>query len=124
MTPESDPRLQEGIDLFNAGKHWHAHEAWEGIWIDSKDDDRRFIQGLIMAAALLVHHARGNPAGVARHWANVQDRLPDFAPARWGIDVAGLLRQLTEFARDASTGAMQLDPKTVHIQTASPTARR
>ena len=23
----------EGIELFNAGYYWEAHEAWEGLWV-------------------------------------------------------------------------------------------
>jgi len=44
-----------GIDLFNDGKYWDAHESWEEIWQelgDSSEDDWEIIlRGLIQFAA-------------------------------------------------------------------------
>lgn len=112
--PWNHPLLDEGIADFNAGRHWHAHEAWEPLWMGLEGEDKLFVQGLIMAAAMLYQHGRRVPRGVANHWANVQARLPPHAPVKWGIDVAGLLAQLAPFADDAGTWA--LDPATVRIR--------
>lgn len=96
--PEHHPALEEGIRLFNEGKHWEAHEAWEDLWLGLEGEDKVFVQGLIMAAAMLVKYERRHGLGVYRHYQNVQDRLPPHAPERWGIDVRGLLDQLRPFA--------------------------
>ncbi len=42
-----------GVDLYNHGFWWEAHEAWEGLWkaIPRSDISRRFLQGLIQAGA-------------------------------------------------------------------------
>ena len=100
--PENSSYLQAGIAAFNAGSHWHAHEEWEHLWLGLEGDDKVFAQGLIMAAAMLVQYDKGVRRGVVNHWDNVQLRLPPYAPVRWGIDVAGLLRQLAPFADDAN----------------------
>ncbi len=107
--PASDPRLDEGIALFNAGEHWHAHEAWEPLWMGLEGDDKLFLQGLIMAAAMLVQHGKGVRRGVENHWANVQVRLGG-RPARWGIDATRLLRDLERYLHDEA-----LDAKAVRI---------
>src|SRR5256886_12698917 len=56
-------------DLFNAGEYWAAHEALETVWrsIISDGDQvaARVWQGLIQAAAALLHRERGNRHGVA-----------------------------------------------------------
>ncbi len=119
--PWEDPRLDAGIALFNAGQHWHAHEEWEGLWLGLEGDDKLFVQGLIMAAAMLVQYGRGRAQGVINHWANVQARLPQHAPARWGIDVAGLLQQLEDYAAPVmeNPASMGLDPAAVRIQRAA-----
>ncbi len=111
LDPASHPWLDEGIAEFNAGRHWHAHEAWEHLWLGLEGDDKVFVQGLIMAAAMLHQYARGVERGVRNHWANVEARLPPHAPDKWGIDVAGLLEQLRPFL--AGSG---LDPSSVRIQ--------
>jgi hypothetical protein len=66
MAPEERRRyLEHARDLFNAGEYWLAHEALETVWrsIISADEARVF-QGLIQAAAALLHRARGNRHGV------------------------------------------------------------
>lgn len=113
--PWESALLEQGIQEFNAGHHWHAHEAWEPLWMALEGDDKLFVQGLIMAAAMLVQYGKGVERGVASHWANVQARLPQHAPEKWGVDVAGLLRQLEPFARDAAEGALQRDVTDVRI---------
>lgn len=117
-TPSPDPRLLAGIKIFNQGRHWHAHEAWEGLWKELDGEPRRFVQGLIFAAALLVHYGRHNPAGVLKHWKNVENTLPFFAPAAWGVDVDDLLGQLRGLVEPARAGAERLegDPAAVQIR--------
>jgi hypothetical protein len=55
--PESE-LLREGIDLFNQERFWEAHEALEEIWHPATGVDRDIIQGLILAAAALVHYQK------------------------------------------------------------------
>jgi uncharacterized protein len=69
MTPEDRcAALTRARDLFNAGQYWHAHEALETVWRsiirDSDEDAARVWQGLIQAAAALLHLGRGNRHGV------------------------------------------------------------
>lgn len=66
MTPEDRcVHLERAHDLFNAGDYWAAHEALETVWRSIiKDDAARVWQGLIQAAAALLHLERGNRHGV------------------------------------------------------------
>lgn len=113
--PAGHAWLDEGLAEFNAGRHWHAHEAWEHLWLGLEGDDKVFVQGLIMAAAMLHQYGRGVVRGVENHWANVQARLPQHAPQKWGIDVDGLLAQLQPFLDAARGGDLQQDPAAVRI---------
>jgi len=57
-----------GVDLFNAGFYWEAHEAWEGVWKASREADQAqatFVQGLILIAAAQLKRGAG-AAGAAR----------------------------------------------------------
>ena len=51
--------LTDGISLFNEERFWECHEVLEQIWHPSKGEERNTIQGLILTAAALVHHQRG-----------------------------------------------------------------
>ena len=64
--PEYDPRYVEGVELFNAGDYFLAHEVWEQLWRDCNNSSRRFYQSLIQAAVALYHHERANRTGAAR----------------------------------------------------------
>jgi hypothetical protein len=61
----ADELLQLGIDLYNAGHYWNAHEAWEEVWLESERGLRGFYQGLIQVSAAFVHVTRNRyPGGV------------------------------------------------------------
>ncbi len=56
--------LEHARDLFNRGEYWLAHEALETVWRSIiRKDEARVWQGLIQAAAALLHRARGNRHG-------------------------------------------------------------
>ncbi|KAA0230491.1 DUF309 domain-containing protein [candidate division KSB1 bacterium] len=77
--------LAHGVALFNAGKFWESHEAWEQIWQRHDEPWRFFVQGLIQVAA--AHHQlkRGIRHGAIKHLKNALVKL-DVAP----LDFAGL----------------------------------
>jgi predicted metal-dependent hydrolase len=60
--------LEEGIELFNAGRYFEAHEAWEVPWRPAPkgSPEKLFIQGLIMISASLDHHRKGEYEGTAK----------------------------------------------------------
>lgn len=64
---ESTPYLW-GVDLYNHGYLWEAHEAWEGLWHASKADrvQALYLQGLIQCAAAWLKVPMGQPRGVER----------------------------------------------------------
>jgi predicted metal-dependent hydrolase len=58
-----------GIDLFNHGYYWEAHEAWEGLWLACGRTGltASFLKGLIQLAAAGFKVREGMPEGVRRH---------------------------------------------------------
>jgi predicted metal-dependent hydrolase len=84
--------LDEGIKLFNAGRYWEAHEAWEGDWMpDRKGPDAGFYKGLIQVAAGCLHYTRRNRRGAVNKWRSGADYLRPYLPAHRGIDLAPLV---------------------------------
>lgn len=68
MSPEDRRRyVDHARELFNTGEYWLAHEALETIWRSIIKEDQaaeaRVWQGLIQAAAALLHRERGNRHG-------------------------------------------------------------
>lgn len=95
-----------GIDLFNHGYYWEAHEAWESLWhaCGRTGLTADFLRGLIRLTAAGFKVKEGHPAGVARH-AAAAAQLFEQAAAKLGGEQAcymGLsLGELARFARRA-----------------------
>ena len=70
--------LRSGVELFNEHKFWHAHEAWERVWLQSEGDLRRFLQGLIQLAAAYHHVQRGTFRGGVRLFDAALSKLATF----------------------------------------------
>lgn len=93
--PEDWENYHKGIHLFNREKFFEAHEAWEEVWKRAPDEeDKRFLQGLIQAAAFLVHVQKkeGDPP-VELHDKS-SEKLETFQEGYWGIDIRKFLESL------------------------------
>jgi uncharacterized protein len=93
LTPAERRRLfRHGIDLFNRGAFFEAHETWEEIWRSTAPEPRTLFQGLIQVAAAMHQfrdlHRRDGPRNTL---AKARGHLEDYAPVACGLDVAALL---------------------------------
>jgi predicted metal-dependent hydrolase len=90
--------LHRGIELFNAGEYWEAHEAWEGDWMpDRKGPDSGFYKGLIQIAAGCLHYSRRNRRGAVNKWRSGADYLRPYLPAHRGVNLAALVGEVDRF---------------------------
>lgn len=90
--------LQRGIDLFNSGRYWDAHEAWEREWIpDRQGADAGFYKGLIQVAAGCLHYGRRNRRGAVNKWRSGVDYLRPYLPAHAGVRLAPLATAVDGF---------------------------
>jgi len=88
--------LFEGVQQFNDGYFFEAHETWEDLWMQSPWPIRRFLQGLIQTAAALVHLVRHEYPGTVRLLGHAIEKLNDFTPRYMDIDVASFVSGATE----------------------------
>jgi predicted metal-dependent hydrolase len=90
--------LKRGIDLFNSGDYWHAHEAWELEWMpDRKGPDAGFYKGLIQVAAGCLHYTRRNRRGAINKWRSGADYLRPYLPAHQDVLLAPLVSTVDQF---------------------------
>ena len=88
---EIDDRYWRGVDLFNSGEYFEAHEVWEEIWAVAKGPERRFLQALIHFAVGCYHHGRGNRVGAVRQWDKGVTKIQAFRPHWHGIQTESLV---------------------------------
>ena len=82
-----DPRYLLGIEAFNRGDYFDAHEIWEELWNDCDDFDRLYYQSLIQAAVALYHKGRNNLIGATRLLAKGQAKANPYRPHHLGLDI-------------------------------------
>lgn len=90
----SDPRIDEGIRLFNEREFFACHDVLEDFWSELVGPEKPFFQGLIQAAVALFHFEEGNFGGAKRMYQSGRNYMLPFVPAVAGIDVTRLLSQL------------------------------
>ena len=96
MNPDDRRRYAEHArELFNSGEFWLAHEALETIWrsIIGKDEARVW-QGLIQAAAALLHRARENRHGTVVVGAAALAKLAGPQPPEFEFEIVNFRAQL------------------------------
>ena len=110
--------LNAGIEHFNAGRFWHAHEDWEDLWKSLKGNASQNlidgVQGLIQIAAMLLNHERKKSRGVSSLWIKSSAKLEPVIGGLFGIDIASLYADSEPFHLDIEN--FSLKPQTVKIK--------
>jgi hypoxanthine phosphoribosyltransferase len=97
-----------GLDLFNHGYYWEAHEIWERIWhaCGRAGPAGNFIKGLIKLAAAGVKAREGRPEGVRTHARRAAElfrqtvgQLPPGQTCYFGLSLQRLIGLATDVAR-------------------------
>lgn len=98
------PEWRYGVDCFNAGFFWEAHESWETLWGCAVRDSApaRLLQGLIQIAAALLKIRLGSAAAAASLAARGLDKLATVAREQsvlLGLDVPATVVQFHHYFR-------------------------
>ena len=107
-----DDAFRHGVDLFNNGYWWEAHEAWEAVWMGLAPNsaERHGIQAMIQVANCFLKIAMGQDraarlirADIERLFAAALLHGPDLAIgglalAPWSLKVFGYLDAVLEMA--------------------------
>lgn len=107
----------QGVDLFNAGFWWEAHETWEALWkgLPVHDNQAMFLRGLIQAAAACLKRCvlsdgsspDATPEGIERLLTRADANLRPVLSLRplgryMGLDVGRWWANVQDFARGRS----------------------
>ena len=83
-----------GIQLFNEGRYFEAHEELEAAWKDEKGRVRELYQGILEAGVTYLHITRGNYAGAIKVYGRSMRWLKDWPENCRGVEVGQLRRDL------------------------------
>ena len=95
----------KGIELFNSGRYWDAHEAWEHEWMpDRKGPESGFYKGLIQVAAGCLHYQRRNRRGAVNKWTSGARYLRAYPPEHRGLNLGDLVTAVDGFLNAMQDG--------------------
>ncbi|HET9594640.1 MAG TPA: DUF309 domain-containing protein [Anaeromyxobacteraceae bacterium] len=102
LRPATREALLRGRALYDAGRFFEAHEAWEQAWLVERGEVRAMLQALIQVAAGYVKALRdGRPAGTAKLLEAALARLLPLPDHLAGVDVARFRREVGTAAEAA-----------------------
>ncbi len=109
LPAEWTARFVHGLDCFERGEFYDAHEELEELWSGEVGARRHLLQALIQLAVALHHRGNGNFAGALslceraqEHLAAVAEPTCFIAPAPLAAQIAALEQEL-RVQRDAVT---------------------
>jgi len=118
LTKQQSDWLDIGIEHFNEGRFWHAHEDWEALWISLKGNASKElvdgVQGIIQIAAMLLNHQRKKARGVVSLWAKSSAKLTPVIDGLFDLDIASLYAECEPFHLDVDS--FSLNPVSVKIR--------
>ena len=115
--PVYSSELRRGIELFNRGAFFEAHEVLEDVWRASPEADKKFLQGLTQLAVAFHHHSRGNLAGAGSVLDRAVRNLSQYPDGHHGIGLEDLRQQVDAWKKSLKNGSPGSPP---HILMASP----
>jgi predicted metal-dependent hydrolase len=98
------PAFVDGVALFNAGRFFEAHEAFEELLDDVEEDDRWDLLVALIQVAVGYHKWTSGHPGAARMLGLGLEKLAAFPDAAWGIDVGSLRARVAEDSTAAEAG--------------------
>lgn len=116
MRREQQESLDRGINLFNDGRYFDAHEEWEHEWrLMGEGDDKRFFQGLIMTAASFHHYQQRECHGASEMLRKGLAYLPAGMNGHADIGVGELIDDLRRLKEDFDACSFSVPAKELPI---------
>ena len=100
--------LADGINFFNSGRYFEAHEAWEDLWRETRGPLRLFYQGLVKAAVGFHHLSQGNLNGARAQLTKCLQKLEQYPSVFCQMDN-------TKLVEDIRSAVLDLRPRTIQI---------
>ena len=111
MKQISYEELRRGIELFNRGEFFEAHEVLEDVWRAAPVPQKKFLQGLVQLAVAFHHYSTGNLVGMRSVMQRGMNNLSGQEEGFCGIDLAPLMKSLLAWREAVNGGKMVPAPR-------------
>lgn len=86
--------FEKGVEQFNTGFFFEAHDTWEELWMETTGSHRLFYQGLIQTAVGFYHLGNENYKGACSQLTKALAKLEGYLPRYHGIGTAELVTEV------------------------------
>jgi hypothetical protein len=93
---EKEGAIKMGISYFNDERFWEAHEVLESVWKTCHEGEKELVQGVILAAAAMVHYQKAEDSICLSVLGRAHDKLARAAGMYHGINVDALRKKIQE----------------------------
>jgi hypothetical protein len=101
---EAESKFRRGLEQFNRGEFFEAHETWEEIWLASPEPERTFLQGIIQISAAFHHYSRSNHKGACSLMEAGLKKLEQFPVTHRGCEIEALRSSVRTWIEALSSG--------------------
>jgi predicted metal-dependent hydrolase len=101
------PEAIKGMELFNAGEYWLAHEHLETAWNEESGAVRELYRAVLQTAVIYLHITRVNYKGAVKVYGRIQKWITPWPEVCRGIEI-GRLRQDMEMLLQKSSALAQI----------------
>jgi len=88
------PATIKGMQLFNAGEFWLAHEALEEAWKEETGPVRELYRAILQTGVVYLHITRDNYNGAVKTYRKVQKWIQPWPEVCRGIQIGQLRSEL------------------------------
>ena len=88
------PAAIKGMELFNAGEYWLAHEQLEEAWKEETGAARELYRAILQTAVVYLHIIRDNYNGAVKVYGKVQKWIQLWPEVCRGIEIGQLRNDL------------------------------
>ena len=100
---ESKLLKKESIEIarrnFNDEKYWWAHEKLEGVWKESRDEEKELLNGIILVAAAFVHNQKDEKEICLSILERAVNKLYNINGKYFGMDIDSLKQKIIGITR-------------------------
>ncbi len=107
---ELHPQARIGIELFNKGEYFEAHEALELAWRDETGPTREFYRGILQIGVAYYHILKGNYRGAVKMFDRAKKWLAAYPSIYCGVN----LNQLKKDALQAEEKLIELGAENIY----------
>lgn len=107
--------LRRGIDLFNRGEFFEAHEVLEDVWRVAPHEYKKFLQGIVQLAVAFHHRSTGNFRGMRSVMERGMKNITDHPKDCCGLRVSELVNSFAGWRKAMDSGSDFADPPHIEV---------